>query len=218
MSQLSPTERTKVKRVPHKAATDTATLYDLLDQSLVAHVGIVEDGQPFVLPVVAARVGDHLLLHGSSASRLMKTVASGAPICVTLTILDGLVLARSAFESSMNYRSAMILGNARALEGQEKLDAFLHLTEKLFPERSKELRLTTEQETKATLMVSMPLNEASVKISNKFPADPAEEYPLPMWAGVLPIKHSYGEPIPDPNLIPGIPVPDYISRWPEGRT
>ena len=148
----------------------------------------------------------------------MKTIASGAPICVTLTILDGLVLARSAFESSMNYRSAMILGSARALEGQEKLDTFLNLTEKLFPERSKELRLTTEQETKATLMVSMPLTEASVKISYKFPADPAEEYSLPMWAGVLPIKHSYGEPIPDPNLIPGIPVPDYISRWPEGRT
>ena len=218
MSELSPTERTKVKRVPHKAATDTSALYDLLDQSLVAHVGIVEDGQPFVLPVVAARVGDQLLLHGSSASRLMKTIASGAPICVTLTILDGLVLARSAFESSMNYRSAMILGSARALEGQEKLEAFLNLTEKLFPERSQELRLTTEQETKATLMVSMPLNEASVKISKKFPADPAEEYSLPIWAGVLPIKHSYGEPIPDPNLIPGIPVPDYISRWPEGRT
>jgi hypothetical protein len=193
-------------------------LYDLLDQSLVAHVGIVEDGQPFVLPVVAARVGDQLLLHGSSASRLMKTIASGAPICVTLTILDGLVLARSAFESSMNYRSAMILGSARALEGQEKLDAFLHLTEKLFPERSKELRSTTEQETKATLMVSMPLNEASVKISNKFPADPVEEYSLPIWAGVLPIKHTYGEPIPDPNLIPGTPIPDYLSRWPEGRT
>ena len=195
-----------------------AALYDLLDQSLVAHVGIVEDGQPFVLPVVAARVGDRLLLHGSSASRLMKTIASGAPICVTLTILDGLVLARSAFESSMNYRSAMILGSARALEGAEKLDAFLHLTEKLFPERSKELRSTTEQETKATLMVSMPLNEASVKISNKFPADPVEEYSLPIWAGVLPIKHTYGEPIPDPNLIPGTPIPDYLSRWPEGRT
>jgi nitroimidazol reductase NimA-like FMN-containing flavoprotein (pyridoxamine 5'-phosphate oxidase superfamily) len=195
-----------------------AALYDLLDQSLVAHVGIVEDGQPFVLPVVAARVGDQLLLHGSSASRLMKTIASGAPICVTLTILDGLVLARSAFESSMNYRSAMILGSARALEGAEKLDAFLHLTEKLFPERSKELRSTTEQETKATLMVSMPLNEASVKISNKFPADPVEEYSLPIWAGVLPIKHTYGEPIPDPNLIPGTPIPDYLSRWPEGRT
>ena len=218
MSELSPTERTKIKRVPHKAATDTAALHDLLDQSLVAHVGIVEDGQPFVLPVVAARVGDQLLLHGSSASRLMKTIASGAPICVTLTILDGLVLARSAFESSMNYRSAMILGSARALEGQEKLDAFLHLTEKLFPERSKELRSTTEQETKATLMVSMPLNEASVKISNKFPADPVEEYSLPIWAGVLPIKHTYGEPIPDPNLIPGTPIPDYLSRWPEGRT
>jgi len=218
MSELSPTERTKVKRVPHKAASDITALYDLLDQSLVAHVGIVEDGQPFVLPVVAARVGDQLLLHGSSASRLMKTIASGAPICVTLTILDGLVLARSAFESSMNYRSAMILGSARALEGAEKLDAFLHLTEKLFPERSKELRLTTEQETKATLMVSMPLNEASVKISNKFPADPVEEYSLPIWAGVLPIKHTYGEPIPDPNLIPGTPIPDYLSRWPEGRT
>jgi nitroimidazol reductase NimA-like FMN-containing flavoprotein (pyridoxamine 5'-phosphate oxidase superfamily) len=218
MSELSPTERTKVKRVPHKAATDMTALYDLLDQSLVAHVGIVEDGQPFVLPVVAARFGDQLLLHGSSASRLMKTIASGAPICVTLTILDGLVLARSAFESSMNYRSAMILGSARALEGAEKLDAFLHLTEKLFPERSKELRSTTEQETKATLMVSMPLNEASVKISNKFPADPVEEYSLPIWAGVLPIKHTYGEPIPDPNLIPGTPIPDYLSRWPEGRT
>jgi len=148
----------------------------------------------------------------------MKTIASGAPICVTLTILDGLVLARSAFESSMNYRSAMILGSARALEGAEKLAAFLHLTEKLFPERSKELRSTTEQETKATLMVSMPLNEASVKISNKFPADPVEEYSLPIWAGVLPIKHTYGEPIPDPNLIPGTPIPDYLSRWPEGRT
>jgi len=218
MSELSPTERTKVKRVPHKAATDMTALYDLLDQSLVAHVGIAEDGQPFVLPVVAARFGDQLLLHGSSASRLMKTIASGAPICVTLTILDGLVLARSAFESSMNYRSAMILGSARALEGAEKLAAFLHLTEKLFPERSKELRSTTEQETKATLMVSMPLNEASVKISNKFPADPVEEYSLPIWAGVLPIKHTYGEPIPDPNLIPGTPIPDYLSRWPEGRT
>lgn len=218
MSQLSPTERTKVKRVPHKAASESSVLHDLLDQSLVAHVGIVEAGQPYVLPMVAARVGDYLLLHGSSASRLMKTVASGAPICVTLTIIDGLVLARSAFESSMNYRSAMILGIARVLEGEEKLAAFLQLTEKLFPERSSELRATTEQEAKATLLLSIPLTEASVKISAKFPADPPADFTHPVWAGVLPIKHILGEPIPDPNLSPGIALPNYISRWPEGRT
>ena len=215
---LGDTKRTSLHRVPHKEIKDRAILHQILDAALVGHVGFVQDGQPFVIPVAIARDGDSLLLHGSKASRLFKTLASGASCAVSVTILDALVLARSAFESSMNYRSALILGVARELEGEEKKRAFDALTDHLLPGRRASLRPMTESEIKQTTILSLPMDEASVKISSKFPADSEEDLSWPIWAGNIPIEHRYGTAIPDPRMANPHPFPDYIELWPEGRT
>ena len=215
---LSNTARTKVHRVPHKEVLDRNALYALVDAALIGHVGIVDNEQPFVIPVAIARDGDFLLLHGSKASRLFKKLATGVPCAVSVTILDALVLARSAFESSMNYRSALILGNARELEGDEKIRAFNVLTDHLLPERRPTLRHLNDAEIKQTSILSLSMDEASVKISSKFPADGEEDLSWPVWAGNVPIHHVYGAPIPDPRMAEPLPVPDYLHRWPEGRT
>jgi nitroimidazol reductase NimA-like FMN-containing flavoprotein (pyridoxamine 5'-phosphate oxidase superfamily) len=166
--------------------------------------------------VVIARHEDTLLLHGSKASRLFKTLATGVSCAVSVTILDALVLARSAFESSMNYRSALILGVAHELDGAQKLNAFHALTDHLFPERRASLR--NDDEIKQTTILALPMDEASVKISSKFPADDEEDLSWPVWAGNIPIEHRYGAPIPDPRMTTPLPLPDYLERWPEGRT
>lgn len=215
---LGNTNRTTVHRVPHKAVKDRAVLHQILDAALVGHVGFVHEGQPFVIPVAIARDEDTLLLHGSKASRLFKTLASGVSCAVSVTILDALVLARSAFESSMNYRSALILGVAKELEGDEKVRAFDVLTDHLLPERRASLRPMNDAEIKQTSILSLPLDEASVKISSKFPADSDEDLAWPIWAGNIPIDHRYGTPIPDPRMTTPHPLPDYLKRWPEGRT
>lgn len=215
---LGDTKRTTLHRVPHKEVKDRAVLHHILDAALVGHVGFVQDGQPFVIPVAIARDGDNLLLHGSKASRLFKTLASGAPCAVSVTHIDALVLARSAFESSMNYRSAMILGVARELEGSEKIRAFDVLTDHLLPQRRPSLRPLNDDEIKQTMMLSLPMNEASVKISSKFPADDEEDLAWPVWAGNIPIEHRYGVPIPDPRMTVDHPLPGYLKEWPEGRT
>lgn len=190
----------------------------ILDTALVAHVAIVDDDQPYALPVGFARDGDRLLLHGSAASRLFKKLADGKPCCATITIMDGLVMARSAFESSMHYRCVMVLGEAVELHGDEKVAAFDLLVKAFMPGRELEVRKSTEKELKATTLVALSLDEASVKVSNFEPGDLPEDMDSPLWAGVIPIKHTFGTPRDAADLKPGIPVPGYIAEWTNGRT
>ena len=211
------TERTRIRRLPQKAVDDRAVLYSILDQALIAHVAIVDDGQPYALPVGCARDGDRLLLHGSKASRLFKTLSSGVPCCATITLLDGLVMARSAFESSMHYRSAMVLGSCFELEGEEKRKALEMITEHLLPGRLAELRKSTSNELKATSVIYLPLGEYSVKVSNGEPDDLPEDLALPIWAGIVPMTHLWGTPRAAANLEDGIAPPAYLTNWPTGR-
>ena len=207
-----PAARTQVRRLPDKAAHDRASLDAVLDAAYVAHVGIVEEAQPVVIPMAAARDGDRLLLHGSRASRLMRALAAGAPACATLTVLDGFVFARSAFESSMHYRSATVFGSAQAVSTDE-IDAALRiLTEHLMPGRWAELRAPTRKELAATLVVALPLAQWSVKISAGPPEDPDHDLTAPVWAGVLPLALAAGQPVDAPDLGPGRPVPAYVGR------
>lgn len=211
------TDRTKVHRAPHKQVFDPAAARRILERAIIAHVAISFDGQPYCIPVACAPFGDELLLHGSTASRLFKALSEGAPACVTITLVDALVLARSSFESSMHYQSLMALGRARSLDDEEKRPALQALTDHLFPERRSELRKSTENELKATTIVAFPLNEISIKVSSGQPDDPESDLEAGVWAGILPISSNYGVPIPAENLKPGIAVPDYISRWPKNR-
>lgn len=210
------TARTRVRRLPDKAVTDRDTAYAILDAGLVAHVAVVTDGQPYVVPVGYARIGDEVIFHGSSASRLFTTLAAGAPTCLTVTLLDGLVLARSLFESSMHYRTVMALGTCRRLEGEAELAALLNLSEQLMPGRTSEARHPTAQELKATITLALPLDEISVKVSDGPPDDVDSDLVDPVyskiWAGYVPITESLGQPVAD-ELAAGIPLPDYVERW-----
>ena len=210
------TARTRVRRLPDKAVTDRDTAYAILDAGLVAHVAVVTDGQPYVVPVGYARIGDEVIFHGSSASRLFTTLAAGAPTCLTVTLLDGLVLARSLFESSMHYRTVMALGTCRRLEGEAELAALLNLSEQLMPGRTSEARHPTAQELKATITLALPLDEISVKVSDGPPDDVDSDLVEPVyskiWAGYVPITESLGQPVAD-ELAAGIPLPDYVERW-----
>lgn len=210
-------DRTKVHRAPHKQINDPAVGRGILERAIIAHVAIAIADQPYCLPVTCAPYGDELLMHGSVASRLFKALADGAPACVTITLVDGLVLARSSFESSMHYQSLMAFGRARLLSDEEKRPALQALTDHLFPERRAELRKSTEQELKATAVVAFPLNEISIKVSQGQPDDPESDLGADVWAGILPIHSTYGHPISADNLRSGIPIPDYISRWPGNR-
>lgn len=203
-----------MRRLPEKAATDVDALHAVLDAGLVAHVAVVdESGQPFVLPCGYARDGERLLLHGSTASRLFRTLAGGAPSCVTVTLLDGLVLARSAFESSMNYRSVMVLGQFNALDGEEKLAALQRLSDHLLPGRWSDIRPPSAKELAATLVLSLPLTECSVKLSAGPPEDAPEDLDRPVWAGVVPVVQRFGEPVTAPDMRFDIEIPPYVERW-----
>jgi Predicted flavin-nucleotide-binding protein len=208
--------RTTIKRAPERGVADRKTLYAILDAGLVAHVAVVEDGQPFVVPVGYARLGDDVVFHGSSASRLFKRLAEGQPTCVTVTLLDGLVLARSSFESSMNYRSVMILGTARRLEGDEESTALRAISDHLLPGRWDDIRPPAAQELKATMTLSLPLAECSVKVRTGGPEDLEEDLADPVysrvWAGVVPLVESFGTPEPD-DLSRDADVPQYLRRW-----
>jgi nitroimidazol reductase NimA-like FMN-containing flavoprotein (pyridoxamine 5'-phosphate oxidase superfamily) len=207
------TERTRIRRLPKKAVDDRAVLYSILDSALVAHIAIVEGGQPYALPVGCARDGDRLLLHGSSASRLFAVLSNGTPCCASITLLDGLVMARSSFESSMHYRSVMILGSAMVLVGSEKERALDVLTEHFLPGRLSEIRKSTAKELKATSVVALPLKEFSIKVSAGEPDDLPEDLDAPIWAGIVPMIHSWGQPRPAANLKPGILPPNYLANW-----
>ena len=195
------TDRTRLRRLPEKAVTDVAVLHAVLDDARVAHVGFVDrSGSPFVLPVGCARDGDRLLLHGSTGSRLFRRLAGGAEVCATVTLLDGLVLARSAFESSMHYRSAMVLGVASVVSEEEKVAALRAMSEAWLPGRWDTLRAPTVKELAATMVLALPLDEWSVKVSDGPPEDDPADLDAPVWAGVLPLVTSYGDPVPAPDL------------------
>lgn len=206
--------RTRVKRLPAKQVTDRAALNDILDASRVAHVAIVDaTGQPYLLPVAFARDGDHVLVHGSTGSRLFRALADGAPACLTVTIIDGLVLARSAFESSMHYRCAMVFGACEVIPPDETLRCFEVLTEHLMPGRWAQLRSPTTKELAATTLLRVPLQEWSVKISAGWPDDPVEDLHEPVWAGVLPLRSAFGVPLPAPDLQEPYEPPPYLAQW-----
>jgi nitroimidazol reductase NimA-like FMN-containing flavoprotein (pyridoxamine 5'-phosphate oxidase superfamily) len=205
--------RTRVRRQPDLAAYDQATIRRILDAGLVGHLGVSDGGQPFVLPVGYARVGDDLLIHGSTASRAFKLAAAGAPVCLTVTLLDGMVFARSVFNSSMNYRCVVVLGSATPVADEDKNEALRLLSERLTPGHWDSVRQPSAQELKATTVLRLPLAEASAKVSAGPPEDDAADLATSTWAGVVPIETLWGKPEPAPELTPDRPVPDYVLRW-----
>jgi nitroimidazol reductase NimA-like FMN-containing flavoprotein (pyridoxamine 5'-phosphate oxidase superfamily) len=212
------TERTRIRRLPKRAAYDRATVHAILDEGLVAHVAFAADGQPFVVPMAYARIGEMVVIHGSVISRLMTTLAEGVPVNVVVTLLDGLVLARSAFHSSMNYRSVSVFGVARPItDPAAKREALDALTDKLVPGRVARLRPPTAKELRATLVLELPLGEAVAKTRVGPPSDDAGDLSAPVWAGVLPLKVAVGKPVDAPDLAPGIAPGDDVRRWPKGR-
>ena len=212
---VAPSPRTRVRRVHRNAHYDRATIDAILDAALVCHLGFVHDGQPYVIPTLHARLGDRLYVHGSSASRTLRALASGAPMCATVTLLDGLVLARSVFEHSVNYRSVVVLGAATVVDdASEKLTALQAFTEQLLPGRNADARQPTRTELKATAVLWLPLDEASAKVRTGPPDDgDSEDALLDVWAGEIPLVTKAAAPVPDPALRPGIPVPGYARRY-----
>lgn len=214
MTQYTPTERTQVKRLPNRADYDSETVFKILDEAFLCHVGFVVDGQPFVIPTGYARVGETLYIHGSAASRMLHKLSEGVQVCVTVTLVDGLVLARSAFHHSMNYRSVVILGRAVLVDRpEEKVAALEALTEHIVRGRWKDVRQPTEAELKATTVLALPLAEVSAKIRTGPPKDDEEDYSLPIWAGVVPLRLMPDVPIPDPALEQKIPPPAYAQNY-----
>ena len=206
---------TQVKRLPEKARTDRATLNVILDSGLVSHVGVTDGSQPVVIPVAFARLDDNLVIHGSAASRLFKLLRDGAPAAVTITLEDGIVLARSLFESSMNYRCAMVFGTFEVLEGPDELAALEAITEKLMPGRWNDARQPTATELKATTTLSMPIQNWSVKISegdpDDSPKDLASSESMRTWAGVIPLLRIYGNAVTDPLVPTSVSTPKYVT-------
>src|ERR1700687_770341 len=214
MSEFTPTERTKVRRKPERANYDRATIYSILDEAFVCHVGFIADGMPIVVPTNYVRVGDKLFLHGSTASRLMKTLASGAPFCLSVTLLDGIVCAPTATGHSVNYRSVVVMGKAELVEGEAaKRAAMRDFVEYVIRGRGAAVHPPTEQDLKGTMVLAVPLIEASAKVRTGFAVDDDKEYAGGAWTGVLPFKWTPGEPQPDPRGSPKIPVPANIQRY-----
>jgi nitroimidazol reductase NimA-like FMN-containing flavoprotein (pyridoxamine 5'-phosphate oxidase superfamily) len=208
---LSTTERTTLHRLRERGATDRSALHAVLDAGLICHLGVIVDGAPLVLPTGYGRIGETLYLHGSSANRSLR-LAEGQDVCVTVTLLDGMVCARSVFHNSMNYRSAVIFGPARLVtEEAERLAAIEAITEHLIPGRWENSRKPTRKELAATSVVAVPLDEASVKTRAGGPKDDDEDYDLDYWAGVLPVTMTTGPAEPDPRLKAGIGVPEHIA-------
>jgi len=218
MSNFEITAQNRVARVPDRGAYDKETIYPIIDEALICHVGLVQDGQPFVIPTLHARQDDTLLLHGATTSRLMKYAQSGQPLCVTITLVDSLVLARSVFHHSMNYRSAVLFGRGRLVEQEdEKLRALQAFTEHILPGRWDDARPPNAVEMKATAVVAMPIELASAKIRTGPPGDDDEDLTLPVWAGLLPIEQQFSPPENAPDLSDNIPVPAYVSDYLKNR-
>lgn len=215
------TDRTTVRRLPKRGSHDPETIYSILDAGFLAHVGFSVDGQPFVIPTLYGRKDDMLYLHGSAASRMMRELDKGVPVCVTVTLVDGLVLARSAFHHSMNYRSVVVFGTARAIEdAARKNDALRVVSEQVIQGRWNDVRGPSEKELKATTVLEFAIEEASAKIRTGPPADDEEDYALTCWAGVLPLSLQAGEVVADTRLQDGTEVPEYVREFrrpPAGR-
>jgi nitroimidazol reductase NimA-like FMN-containing flavoprotein (pyridoxamine 5'-phosphate oxidase superfamily) len=213
-----PTARTRLVREPDRAVYDREAAYRILDEGFICHVGFVVDGQPFVIPTGYGRVGDDLYIHGSAASRMLRNLDQGIAVCVTVTLLEGLVLARSIFNHSMNYRSVVVLGTAVAVTEQaEKLEALRRLSEHILPGRWAESRQPNEKEIKATLVMRLPITEFSAKVRQGPPIDDEEDYAFPTWAGVIPLEMVAGAPIDDARLMAGQVVPGYARRYSRKR-
>jgi len=213
MSELKTTKRTRVKRLPARGRHDRETINAILDEALIAHVAFEKDGEPAVLPTAHWRKGDTLYVHGHSKNAMLRA-AKDSPICVCVTLLDGLVMARSGFHHSINYRSVVIFGKGREVtDPGEKMEALTLFTEKIAPGRWDEIREPTAQELKATMVLAIPIEEASAKIRTGPPVDDEEDYALPVWAGVVPIKTVVGTAVPDDRLPAGTPLPDYIDHF-----
>lgn len=208
-----------MQRLPKRGHYDRETIHRILDEALICHVGFVEHGQPFVIPINFARVEDTIVLHGAKASRLLKHIEAGNPICIEATIVDGLVLARSVFHHSVNYRSVVLFGTGKAVtEEHEKMAALEAVTEHLIPGRWKEARLPNRKELRATRVVSIQIDEASAKIRVGPPGDEAEDYSLPVWAGLLPLQEKSLAPIRDEVQSEAVRLPDYIAGYSRTRS
>ena len=213
----APSQRVRVRRAPARADYERATIDAILDEGLVAHLGFTVDGQPYVIPTLHARVGDTVYIHGSAASRMIRTLTAGAPACLTVTMIDGMVLARSAFHHSMNYRSVVVLGEARAVgDPAELLTVLEAFTEKLVPGRWGEVRGPSAKELKGTRALAMSLDEASAKVRTGPPVDDDEDYELDAWAGVIPLNLAAGAPVADPKLADGIAPSKIVTGWRPG--
>jgi uncharacterized protein len=208
------TKRTELHRIPDRGSHDWEAIHQILDAGFLAHVGFCVDGQPFVIPTLYGRDGERLYLHGSAASRMLRELETGIPACVTVTLVDGLVLARSAFDHSMNYRSVVAFGTARKImDPEQKLKSLRIISEHLIAGRWQEVRGPSEKELKATTALEFSMEEASSKVRTGPPLDDESDYGLPVWAGVLPLEIKSRPPIPDDKLIKGVTLPDYVRRY-----
>ncbi len=207
------TPRTTLRRKPDRGFHDFEAVARILDEGLYCHVGFVAEGQPYVVPTAYGRDGDQLYIHGSSASRMLRSLSEGIAVCVTVTIADGLVLGRSAFHMSVDYRSVMVLGRAVLVEGDEKVHGLETIVEHMVPGRWAEIRWPSAQELKATSVLRLEITEASAKVRADGVVDEEEDYAMPIWAGVVPLALVPGAPIPDPRVLPGIPVPAYAAEY-----
>jgi nitroimidazol reductase NimA-like FMN-containing flavoprotein (pyridoxamine 5'-phosphate oxidase superfamily) len=213
MDAFPPTPRTTVRRLPQRGVYDKAEVYAILDEGFICHVGFAIDGQPYVIPTGYARLGDEIFLHGSAASRMLRAIGDGIDVCVTVTLVDGFVLSRSAFHHSINYRSVVMLGRARVLaDPAEKTVAMRCFTNHILPGRWDEVRQPSDQELKATLVLALPLEEVSAKVRKGPPVEDEGDIPRPTWAGVVPLSGQLGEPIPMDDLVPGV-LPIDRSRF-----
>ena len=219
MTTFERNEQNRVKRVPQRGHYDKKTIYGIVDESPICHVGFVSDGKPIVIPTIHARLGDSLIFHGAPASRMMKSIEGGEEICVTITLLDGLVLARSVFHHSMNYRSAVLFGRGQLIDDdQRKLEALATLTEHILPGRWTDARQPNAKEMNATKVVELPIDMASAKVRTGDPGDDDEDYELPVWAGVIPLRQQALAPSNDSLLADGIQVPDYVQQYVNKRS
>jgi nitroimidazol reductase NimA-like FMN-containing flavoprotein (pyridoxamine 5'-phosphate oxidase superfamily) len=214
MERFAPTDRTTLKRLPKRGNFDRDVVYKILDEAFICHVGFIVDRQPVVIPTAYGRVDDRFYIHGSAASRMLRKVEEGVDVCVTVTLVDGLVLARSAFHHSMNYRSVVIFGRALGVEDpREKFDALRSFTQHVVPNRWPDVREPTDSELKATIVLCLPLMEASAKVRTGPPIDDEADYAMPVWAGEIPLRLVAAAPVADPRLMPGIEPPQYVSNY-----
>ncbi|MGQ0762523.1 MAG: pyridoxamine 5'-phosphate oxidase family protein [Acidobacteriota bacterium] len=219
MNQLPRTPRTTLKRLPQRGSFERQQINEILDEGLICHVGFVANGEPVVIPTGYARAGDALIIHGSQASRMLRQLGQGIDVCVTVTLIDGLVLARSAFHHSMNYRSVVVFGRARVIEDRaEKMSALTALSEHMIPGRWDEVRAPDDRELQLTTVLAIPLTEASAKVRTGPPVDDEEDYDLPVWAGVIPLRLIAEAPVDDPGLKVEMAAPEYAHRYGRKRS